>query len=195
MGLSEQELKKVAELKQWLEEQIEEKEAELAKLRENLDAVNAVLRKASFITASELAPVEVREEAKPKPQEVTATVKFTQTIPLRRTKDSKLLANVYASEDEIVIVPVSDLSLKTSIHPFKSFFVSRILDGMKNKDLELVSQGKLSKDKVISYDIEEDKEGNIKRIAIRNYREKRRLNEIISACKWVFTTMLGKIEG
>jgi hypothetical protein len=195
MGLSEEELRRVAELKQWLEEQIEAKEAELAKLKENLDAVNSILKKASFITASELSPVEVGEEAKVEPQEVTAAVKFTQTIPLRRTKDGKLLANVYASEDEVVIVPVSDLNLKSSIHPFKSFFVTRILDGMRNKDLELVSQGRLSKNQVISYEIEEDEDGSIKRIIIRNFREKRRLNEIVSACKWVFTTMLGKIEG
>ena len=58
---------------------------------------------------------------------------------------------------------------------------------MKNKD---ASQGIKEAD-ALNYRVEEDN-GAIKRIAINNYRDKDRLQEIFNTSAWVFTRMLEK---
>ncbi|HYX71897.1 MAG TPA: hypothetical protein VE732_03945, partial [Nitrososphaera sp.] len=85
--------------------------------------------------------------------------------------------------------------------PFKSFFLNRILEGMKSKDAEKVSQGSLRESDALNYNVEEERDigandgggsGTIKRIVINKYREKDRLQEIFNTSAWVFTRMLEK---
>ena len=80
--------------------------------------------------------------------------------------------------------------------PFKSFFINRILEGMKNKDIDKVKQGQLSEIDVISFNtIQKENNDNIlKKIEIKNYRDKDRINEIFNTVAWVFTRMLEKSE-
>jgi hypothetical protein len=113
--------------------------------------------------------------------------------PLKRAKDDFLLANAEISPDAVVIVPAPGINLNANTPPFKSFFLNRILEGMKNKDAEKVSQGALSESDALNYKIEEDESGGIiKRIVINKYREKDRLQEIFNTSAWVFTRMLEK---
>ena len=80
--------------------------------------------------------------------------------------------------------------------PFKSFFINRILEGMKNKDMDKVKQGQLSEMDVISFNtIQKENNDNIlKKIEIKNYRDRDRINEIFNTVAWVFTRMLEKSE-
>jgi hypothetical protein len=110
--------------------------------------------------------------------------------PLKRAKDEFLLANAEVTPSAVTITPAPGVSLSSSTPPFKSFFLGRILDGMKAKDAERVAQKSLSDSDVLSYKVEED--GTIKRIVISNYRDKDRLNEIFNTSAWVFTRMLEK---
>jgi hypothetical protein len=104
-----------------------------------------------------------------------------------------LLANAEISPDTVVIVPVSGINLSVNTPPFKSFFLNRILEGMKSKDAEKVSQGALGESDALNYRVEEDdSSGVIKRIVINKYREKDRLQEIFNTSAWVFTRMLEK---
>jgi maltodextrin utilization protein YvdJ len=114
--------------------------------------------------------------------------------PLKRAKDDFLLANAEISPDTVVIVPVSGINLNVNTPPFKSFFLNRILEGMKSKDAEKVSQGALGESDALNYRVEEDDDGSggIKRIVINKYREKDRLQEIFNTSAWVFTRMLEK---
>jgi hypothetical protein len=118
--------------------------------------------------------------------------------PLKRAKDDFLLANAEISQDTVVIVPVSGINLNVNTPPFKSFFLNRILEGMKSKDAEKVSQGALRESDSLNYRVEEDDDsgggssGIIKRIVINKYREKERLQEIFNTSAWVFTRMLEK---
>ncbi|MGI0013436.1 MAG: hypothetical protein ACREBU_08365, partial [Nitrososphaera sp.] len=75
--------------------------------------------------------------------------------------------------------------------PFRSFFLNRILDGMKNKDAEKITQGSLRESDALRYRVEEEG-GSIRRIVIENYRDRERLQEIFNTCTWVFTRMLEK---
>jgi hypothetical protein len=117
--------------------------------------------------------------------------------PLKRAKDDFLLANAEISPDAVIIIPASGVNLNANTPPFKSFFLNRILEGMKNKDSEKVSQGALSESDALNYKVEEDDSsgggsGIIKRIVINKYREKDRLQEIFNTSAWVFTRMLEK---
>jgi signal-transduction protein with cAMP-binding, CBS, and nucleotidyltransferase domain len=67
---------------------------------------------------------------------------------------------------------------------------------MKSKDIDKVKQGQLSETDVISfYTLPKDNSENIiKKIEVKNYREKERINEIFNTVAWVFTRMLEKSE-
>jgi UTP-glucose-1-phosphate uridylyltransferase len=63
---------------------------------------------------------------------------------------------------------------------------------MKTKDVEKVSQKQIKDTESLTYQVEEDNNGSIKKIIIINYREKERLNEIFNTSTWVFTRMIEK---
>jgi hypothetical protein len=107
--------------------------------------------------------------------------------PLKRAKDDFWLANAEISANAVVIVPAPGVDLNVNTPPFKSFFLNRILDGMKNKD---ANQG-IKEPEALNYKVE-DENGTVKRIVINNYREKERLQEIFNTSSWVFTRMLEK---
>ena len=90
-----------------------------------------------------------------------------------------------------IIVPASDVKLPPTVPPFQTFFLKRILKGYETKDQELVSNGKLDQKGSLSYSIEES-EGVISKVTVTNYRDKARLNEILSTINWAFTRMLEK---
>ena len=112
--------------------------------------------------------------------------------PLIRFKDSLLLANAEIYPSSVEIVPTKGIILNVNTPPFKSFFLNRILEGMKMKDEEGVNQGRIKDSDILHYQVEEDDDGLIKRIKINNYREKERLNEIFNTSSWVFTRMIEK---
>jgi hypothetical protein len=75
--------------------------------------------------------------------------------------------------------------------PFQSFFINRILEGMKNKDKERVERGELASDEAIDYNVD-DEDGVIRKIVVNNYRDKERLDEIINTATWALARMLEK---
>ena len=176
MAYSEQDIKKIAELREWLENVIKDKEQEIANLRSMLMLIDNVLKNTSFKPAKELSLEEQEGEVKQ-----------------LKSREGKLLANAYITKDTITIVPISSLKLSSNIPPFKTFFINRILEGMRSKDRERVNEGKIAKEEVLDYNIEEE-DHVIKSIIVRNYRDKARLNEILSASEWVFARMLEKVR-
>ncbi|MEM4311697.1 MAG: hypothetical protein QXX95_04845 [Nitrososphaerales archaeon] len=184
MSFSDEELKRLAEIKVWLEERIKGLEAELNRTKDLLAFIDSSLKRKSFVQASEL----VQE----KPQRLD--LEYQEAIPLKRSKDGKLMAHIYVSQKRLALVPVSDLTFQTTIPPFKSFFVNKVLEGMKSKDLELSKSGKLKEDEVFSYTVEEENNKLLK-VIIENYRDKSRLNEIVNTATWTFTRVLEKMEG
>lgn len=196
MSFTEEEIKRAADLRLWIETRIAELEGEIGKLKEVLAIIDSILRTTSFKVALDLAPrpiakeesaVIVAEKLKPPEEE------FKEVRQLKRSKDGYLLGNAYISNSKLVIIPASDVRLEVSTPPFKSFFINRILEGMKNKDQENLSQGKIKSEDIINYSVEEEN-NVIKKITIENYRDKNRLNEIINTVIWAFTRMLEKTK-
>lgn len=115
-----------------------------------------------------------------------------QHKPLKRLKDDFLIANAEISQNSVEIIPAKGIALNINTPPFKSFFLNRILEGMKTKDAEKISQNQIDESTSLDYDVNEDDNGIIKRIVINNYRDKERLNEIFNTSTWVFTRMIEK---
>ena len=240
-GYSEEDIRRAAEIREWLIKEISDKQEEVERLRTTLSIIDNLLKQGSFkaaanlgfgaatstpagsTTAATTAQVQqqTRQAAGPPQQQqqqqqgaaAAPTLRATadngissggdggdnrNIKPLKRAKDDFLLANAEISPDAVVIVPAPGINLNANTPPFKSFFLNRIVEGMKNKDAEKVSQGALSESDALNYKVEEDDSGGggssgiIKRIVINKYREKDRLQEIFNTSAWVFTRMLEK---
>lgn len=187
MSFTDEEIKRAASNKEWIEERIAELEGQIEKLRETLLVVDSVLKRTSFRRAAEIPPA--TEETSPPPKKEIGQVSDVRQI--RRGKGGPLVANAYVSSESVSIVPTTDARLGANTPPFKTFFVNRILEGMKQKDKEIAEQGQISADSMVEYSVDE-KDGMIEKIVIKNYRDKQRLDEIINTATWAFSRMLEK---
>src|SRR5919112_1954906 len=205
-GYSEEDIRRAAEIREWLIKEISDRQEEVERLRTTLSIIDNLLNQGSFKAAANLgfaaaatptpagpatttATAEVEQQtrqtaaqpsaAKMQQQQQQAGAAAAPTLratadngvtggdnsrnikPLKRAKDDFLLANAEISPDAVVIVPAPGINLNTNTPPFKSFFLNRILEGMKNKDAEKVSQGALSESDALNYKIEEDESGGI----------------------------------
>jgi hypothetical protein len=237
-GYSEEDIRRAAEIREWLIKEISDRQEEVERLRTTLSIIDNLLKQGSFKAAANLGfgaatsppagsataatTAQVQQQTRqaagpPQQQQQQQAAAAAPTLratadngvssgdddsrnikPLKRAKDDFLLANAEISPDAVVIIPASGINLNANTPPFKSFFLNRILEGMKNKDVEKVSQGALSESDALNYKVEEDdnsggaSSGIIKRIVINKYREKDRLQEIFNTSAWVFTRMLEK---
>jgi hypothetical protein len=225
---SEEDIRRAAELREWLIKQISDRQEEVERLRTTLSIVDNLLKQGSFkaaanlgfsaaapaaagaTTAATTAQVQQQQPSQaaspPQQQAGAPTLKATadddnsrrdNVRPLKRARDDFLLANAEVSPGAVVIVPSPGVNVNANTPPFRSFFLNRILEGMKNKDAERVNQGVLRESDALNYKVEEEDNGSgiIKRIVINNYRDKDRLQEIFNTSAWVFTRMLEKSSG
>jgi len=137
----------------------------------------------------------MREFVDPSAEQRAETLSnLTEVRHLRRVKDNLLLATATFTETGVVITPANGIKLNVNTQPFKSFFLNRILEGMKTRDVEKINRGEMKASESLDYQIEE-KNGAINKILISNYRDKERLNEIFNTSTWVLTRMIEKNDG
>ena len=221
-NFSEDDIRRAAEVREWLVKEVTNKKEELDKLRNTLLIVDSLLKKTNFISALNLEspasnlknkstqqyqPVHEEEEEedttqqKPKINSVTRSpsddyrkddTQGVEIRPLKRAKDNLLISNAEYTPTYVRIALVDDINLNINTPPFKTFFLNRILDGMKMKDREKVQKGELLESEIIDYKVDNDENGKINSVMISNYGESERLNEIFNTATWVFTRMLEK---
>lgn len=180
---SEEEVREVLELREWISEEIEKRRKEIEKLTQNLRILDSLVKQSSFSKASMLvSPVSSKKEYQPVSHE-TASV-----VPMK-TPDNQIIANAHVTQDELVIIPAEDILLDVEMQPFKSFFLGRIISNMESQDSTDVKNGKIPETSAIRCMV--NKEGNrIREILIKNYRQKDRVNEIINTATWSFSRMI-----
>jgi len=250
-GYSEEDIRRAAEIREWLIKEISDRQEEVERLRTTLSIIDNLLKQGSFRAAANLGiATTAATSAQTEPAATTGAAAATAAAtmaqvhqqaarqtrassssstptlrsspsgsgiddndnrnikPLKRVKDEFLLANAEISSDAVIIVPAPDINLNSNTPPFRSFFLNRILEGMKGKDSEKVNQGVLRESDALNYRVEEEGGGGsgdnasgsssssgsgiINRIVINNYRDKERLQEIFNTSTWVFTRMLEK---
>lgn len=188
LGSKEDEIRKAADTKEWLESRLTELEAEISKLKDTLSVVDSVLRGGSFLTAAEIVPRQT--SGKPLSQGGQVVAPEADEVRQLKSKGGDLLANAYITTRSVTIIPASEISLSSRTPPFNSFFVNRILEGMKSLDQEEVRNGTKSGGGAIDFQIDEDDNSNIVKITVENYGENSRLEEIINTSTWTFSRML-----
>jgi len=217
LGYSDDDIKNAAEIREWLTKQILEKQDEIEKIKINLSLIDSVLKQGSFKTAANLnfskkfSPNEQKNEMNPmkktpnqyyekhrgdEEQTEPREQAVEETRLIKRLKDNTPVARVHVTSEEVTIIPDDPIKINIETPPFRSFFLNRILQGMRNKDLDKIKQGQLSESDMISYDIitENENKDILKKIQIKNYRDKERINEIFNTAAWVLTRMLDKVD-
>ncbi|MBS7615461.1 hypothetical protein KEJ18_07030 [Candidatus Bathyarchaeota archaeon] len=184
--MEDEQIKKVAELRELLEQRVKTMELELQGLRVLLDYINELLIEKSFKKAEEIAKPPQVTELKPP---VTPTKEEARIIPLK-TDSGVLMANFYAEGSQIRIVPEPNMKFNVNTPPFNAFLIEKILGKMQERDKELVSQGRLVPEKALSYEIKKDNDV-LQEIIIRNLTTQRE-REVRSAARWTLEKMLEK---
>ena len=194
MGLDEsEEVKQLAELKAKLQKKLESLREEVKTLESLISVVDSLLVSKSFrrVEAPQLPQVQPTQvEIGPAPQVPEAAAQEILTL---EASDGVLLAKMYVTDRDAHVVIEPSLNLYVSTPPFQSFLVSRVLDSMKSKDLELVKEGKLNPDRVFDYELKIEGDA-IREIRIRNYGDKRRLRELRTSIRWTLEKMYEKLK-
>ncbi|HJS68135.1 MAG TPA: hypothetical protein VJ730_01830, partial [Nitrososphaera sp.] len=167
-GYSEDDIRRAADIREWLVKQISDKQEEVEKLRTALSLIDGLLKQGSFRAAAALgaytagspatAQVQQSRPAPPRPQ-VAPVLKSSDDRDIRalkRAKDDFVLGSVEVMPASVTIVPSQEINLNSSTPPFRSFFLNRILEGMKAKDAERVAQGAMKESDVLAYRVEEE---------------------------------------
>jgi hypothetical protein len=189
MAATEDELRRNADLKLWIETRISELQEEIDRLKEALSVIDSVLRASSFRPAAALASAGTRAQAN-EANELTGEP-IPEIRQLKRDRGGETVAVAQVTTQRLKIEPVAEVTLKADTPPFKSFLLGKILAGMKSADDESVAKGRLKKGEELRYTLSE-KGGRISALVIENYREKERMTEILNTVSWTFSRMLEK---
>jgi len=176
MEFTEEQIKDVLNLKDQISTQIEQHKVEIENLEKNLRVLNLIIKQSSFTKASSLGTI-------------SKSTKTDYSIPIKKGDDGSVIANAYVTSEQVSIVLDESIGLNDDTPPFKSFFLDRIIGGMKRKDSEEEQSGRLQKESVIECIV--NKNGsNIREIIIKNYRQQERVNEIINTASWSLSRMI-----
>ena len=192
MKFSEEQIRDIVAMRDSLVKQMDKHQNAIGLLEKNITILDLVLKESSFTKASALGTVKTLEISTKNP--VVSTEKLEEiSIPITSGSDGKIIANAYVTPDQVSIVLEDNMEINADTPPFKSFFIDRIIGEMKRKDSTEAENGKIQKESVIDYII--NKNGSdIREIIIKNYRQKERVNEIISTAGWSLTRMLENIK-
>ena len=220
MKFSEEQLKDIVMLKEDLFKKIEEHQDQIRLLEKNLVILDISLKGSSFTKASQMvhtdtftvsdaatadaatadaatadaatADAATADAATHKEPEVTAQKEADiKEIPIKKGED--VLAIAYVTSDNISIVISSEINLEENTPPLKSFFIDRIIGGMKQKDQIEIQAGRIPEKLVIGYTIHNNETtSTINRIDITNYKQEDRVIEIVNTAGWSFARMLEK---
>ena len=176
MEFTEEQIKDILDLKDQITTQIEQHKVEIENLEKNLRVLNLIIKQSSFTKASSLGTT-------------SKSTKSDYSIPIKKGHDGPIIANAYVTSEQVSIVLDESVGLNDETPPFKTFFLDRIIGGMKKKDSEEAQSGRLQKESIIDCIV--NKNGsNIREIIIKNYRNQERVNEIINTATWSLSRMI-----
>ncbi|MEM2739184.1 MAG: hypothetical protein QXQ29_00060 [Candidatus Bathyarchaeia archaeon] len=179
----ELDLKKLIELKEWIDKRVVDLKNEVGILETLSSMLGTVIAEKSFQPASALAREATPEPIQPKqvqPEQLGG-------IPIR-SSDGMLLATVYREDTRMRIVFSRDLALKEDIQPFKAFLIRKVLEPITSQDLEAVSRGRIPPDRAFNYELRVE-EGVLRELILNNLYDPARIRDIQSAVRWTLERM------
>lgn len=195
MRLSEGQIKDVLALKENLFEQIERHQEGIKMLEQNITVLDLFLKGSSFTKASELGTQREAETATASKDAEVAEEPPAEdaTSIIKRPGDGKIVARVYVTAEQIVIVLDDEIRINVNTPPLRTFFLDRIIGDMKKKDSIDAENQRIQKESMIDGTVKRDDEDNIKEIVIKNYRLNDRVSEITKTIEWTLMRMLEKV--
>ena len=186
MENTDEQIRKILELKESIIEKMAKYQDEIEFLQKNLDVLDVVLKGSSFTKASALAKNITKNESDILDEsDIPAEVKKQ----ILDSKDGGVIANAFVTPDQVSIVLEDGVGLTPETPPLKTFFIERIIGEMKKSDDAAVKDGKINQESVIDCVI--NKNGSaIREIIIKNYRQKERVDEIINTATWSLARMV-----
>ncbi len=182
--LQNQTTKKLAELKAYLEKKLVEHEDEMKTLRSFLETVDNLLAEKSY------RKIEIPRFV----MDAVARGPSTQQGQVITTMSGVALAELFVEGSDLRVVPTPALKLDSNAPPLKAFLLGKVLEPMRTGDEEGARKHGLSPDKVLSYRVDQEA-GILKQLAIMNFGDERRLNEIRNAVRWALRKMYEKTIG
>ena len=191
MRFSEEQIRRVVTLRDDLDAKIRKHQEEIEMLESSMDILDVILKESSFTKAS--AMITEDKDSAPEIHQDDAEMDDSAADGAEAPRpivdsDGQTMANAHVTPDQISIIVNDGIKVSDDTPPFRSFFLDRILNGMKTKDAADVDSGKIQKESMISHAIEKDG-SYIRKIIIRNYRQDERVNEIISTINWSLARM------
>ena len=188
MPNTDEQIRKMLELKETIIEKMTKYQDEIDFLQKNLDVLDVVLKGSSFTKASSLA----KNITKQQERDILDTG-GDDLLEVKKqiigNKGGEVIANAFVTPDQVSIILEEGIGLTPEIPPLRTFFVERIIGEMKKNDDKLVENGQINEESVINCII--NKNGSaIREIIIKNYREKNRIDEIINTATWSLTRMI-----
>ena len=188
MPNTDEQIRKMLELKETIIEKMTKYQDEIDFLQKNLDVLDVVLKGSSFTKASSLA----KNITKQQERDILDTG-GDDLLEVKKqiigNKGGEVIANVFVTPDQVSIILEEGIGLTPEIPPLKTFFIERIIGEMKKNDNAAVKDGKINQESVIDCII--NKNGSdIREIIIKNYRQKERIDEIINTATWSLTRMV-----
>jgi hypothetical protein len=180
-------LKRLAEMKAYLEKKISDSERETEQLKSFLRAIDSVLVEKSFRRVK--IPSEAQAASAPEVSE--GKERPTSEVWPITTPEGVHLADLQITESELMLIPDPNARYDVASPPLRAFLVARVLDPIHMKDEELTRAGQLSADRVLTYEVVEDG-GALKSLRVRNYGDQRRLTELRNAMRWTVRRMYEK---
>ena len=188
MQNTDEQIRKMLELKETIIEKMSKHQDEIDFLQKNLEGLDVVLKGSSFTKASALSKNITKEK---EPDILDTHKEYSPEVKKQiiDSKDGGIIANAFVTPDQVSIVLEDGIGLTPEIPPLKTFFIERIIGEMKKSDDVAVKDGKINKESVIDCII--NKNGSaIREIIIKNYRQKERIDEIINTATWSLTRMV-----
>jgi hypothetical protein len=180
---SEDETRKLLKFREDLKNRTQALQEELSDLKKAVQEIDRQIVRSGFRqpTPTRVYPIEKNESVE---DDEWSSVK---------SKNGTTLGSLRIEDGEIVFEPVSGIFFNTSIPPFQSFFIDRVLMNMKAMDEERVARGEASLDDILDFEVVLEGE-RIERISIHNYGGERRLREIHSSLRWAFDKMYDRLR-
>lgn len=180
-------IKRLAEMKAYLEKKISESERETERLKSFLQAVDSVLAEKSFRRVK----LPAQAESTPAPERPDAIERQAGEVWPITTPEGVHLADLKITESELMLLPDPSVKYEVTSPPLRAFLVARVLDPMHAKDEESAKAGQLSADRVLAYEITDDG-GALKVLRVQNYGDQSRLTELRNAIRWTLRRMYEK---
>ena len=108
-----------------------------------------------------------------------------------RSRGGRELARFTVHERGLVIEPL--IEVPAGSPPLLNFLVMKVLNGYRREDSRAARYGDIKPDEALDFEVFEEG-GSVKKIVVRNWREKRRLEDIRGAVKWALTRVLERSE-